>query len=329
MKKYLITGYSGFVSPHFLNYLESLKEKCVVLGVDIHKPDFENRYRFVECSFQQMNLLEKSRVEKVLQDFQPDYILHLASYSSVAYSWKNPVASFVNNSNIFLNLVDQIRTLNLACRMLSVGSSEEYGNVEAEFLPLREDLPPKPISPYAIARVSQEMLSQLYTRSYAADIILTRSFNHIGPGQKEIFVIPAFAKKLVALEKDKSLPRKITVGNLEIVRDFVDVRDVVRAYHLLLQRGESGEIYNICSEKGYSLRSILHRMMEITGVDAEITVDETLIRPNDNLVITGSNRKINRQLGWKPSIDIQQSLQDIIDFWRAQLKKLPNNKEIS
>ena len=318
MKKYLITGYSGFVSPHFLNYLESLKEECVVLGVDISEPEFEANYQYARCRFQQADLLEKSRVEEILQNFQPDYILHLASYSSVAYSWKNPVTSFVNNTNIFLNLVDQIRTLKLSCKMLSVGSSEEYGNVDPELLPLREDLPPKPVSPYAIARVSQEMLSQLYARSYESDIVLTRSFNHIGPGQKEIFVISAFAKKLIALEKDDSLEKRITVGNLEIVRDFVDVRDVVQAYYLLLHHGQSGEIYNICSEVGSSLKDILRQMMEITAVEAEIIVDETLIRPNDNRMIIGSNSKIRQQTGWKTTITIEQSLQDIINYWRTK-----------
>lgn len=320
MKKYLITGYSGFVSPHFLNYLESLKEECAVLGVDVYQPAFEDDYQYVKCSFQQTNLLEKTRVEKILQTFQPDYILHLASYSSVAYSWKNPVASFVNNTNIFLNLVDQIRALKLSCKMLSVGSSEEYGNVEPEFLPLREDLPPKPVNPYAIARVSQEMLSQLYARSYETDIILTRSFNHIGPGQRDIFVVSAFAKKLVALENDGFSAKRITAGNLEIVRDFVDVRDVVKAYYLLLNHGQSGEIYNICSETGHSLKDILRRMMEIVNIEAEIIIDETLIRPNDNQVIIGSNQKIQRQTSWKPAIPLEQSLQDIIDYWRAEIR---------
>lgn len=320
MKKYLITGYSGFVSPHFLNYLESLKEECTVLGVDVYQPAFEDDYQYVKCSFQQINLLEKTRVEKILQTFQPDYILHLASYSSVAYSWKNPVASFVNNTNIFLNLVDQIRALKLSCKMLSVGSSEEYGNVEPKFLPLREDLPPKPVNPYAIARVSQEMLSQLYARSYETDIILTRSFNHIGPGQRDIFVVSAFAKKLVALENDEFSAKRITAGNLEIVRDFVDVRDVVKAYYLLLNHGQSGEIYNICSETGHSLKDILRRMMEIVNIEAEIIIDETLIRPNDNQVIIGSNQKIQRQTSWKPAIPLEQSLQDIIDYWRAEIR---------
>lgn len=319
MKKYLITGYSGFVSPHFLNYLESLKKECVVLGTDICSPEFnEENFHYIKCSFQQADLLEKERVAEILREFQPDYILHLASYSSVAYSWKNPVASFVNNSNIFLNMVDQIRTLKLPSRILSVGSSEEYGNVAENLLPLREELPPKPVSPYAIARVSQEMLSQLYARNYNINIVLTRSFNHIGPGQKDIFVISAFAKKLVALEKNKNSLKKITVGNLEIIRDFVDVRDVVKAYYLLLHHGKTGEIYNVCSETGYSLREILRQMMEIIDIDAEIVIDETLIRPDDNQVIIGSNRKIHQQTSWKISISVQNSLRDIIDYWRAQ-----------
>lgn len=320
MKKYLITGFSGFVAPHFLNYLESLRENCQVLGVDINSPDrAARRYEYVNCAFRLADLGDKNAVGDILKGFQPDYVLHLASFSSVAYSWKNPVESFVNNSNIFLNLVDRIRLLKLPARILSIGSSEQYGNVAEKELPLREELPPQPRSPYAIARVSQEMLSQVYARSYGVDIVLTRSFNHIGPGQKDVFVISAFAGKLAAIEKNADSPKKITVGDLTIIRDFVDVRDVVRAYHQLLLNGETGEIYNVCSETGCSLADILRKMMRIINVDAEIIVDEKLFRPDDNRRIIGSNQKIRRQTGWQPSISIEESLRDVIDYWRAKV----------
>lgn len=323
MKKYLITGYSGFVSPHFLNYLESLQEVCSVLGVDINSPDFEaSNYKYVECTFQKIDLLDQEQVENILGEFQPDYILHLAAYSSVAYSWKNPVSAFVNNSNIFLNLVEQVRNLSLPCRILSVGSSEEYGNVTEELLPLHEEMPLKPTSPYAVARVSQEMLSQIYARSYGIDIILTRSFNHIGPGQKEIFVISSFAKKLIDFKNNPSSLKKMSVGNIELIRDFVDVRDVTKAYYLLLHQGKKGEIYNICSGIGYSLKDILLRMMSILELEVEIVIDEQLIRPDENKVIIGSNKKIYEEVAWKPLIPIRQSLTDILDYWMNKGKQL-------
>ena len=319
MKKYLITGYSGFVARHFLNYLESLGEECVILGVDINEPDSEGvAYKYLQCSFQRVDLLEKKQVQRLLCDFHPNYILHLASYSSVAYSWDNPVSAFVNNSNIFLNLVDQVRVLQLKCRILSIGSSEEYGNVSAESLPLREDTPTNPTSPYAVARVSQEMLSRVYALSYGIDIVLTRSFNHIGAGQKEVFVISSFAKKLVDIKNADGLFNELRVGNIDLLRDFVDVRDVVRAYFLLLYRGEKGEIYNICSGKGHALRDILLQMMNILDLDVPIIEDKALIRPSENKVIIGSYKKIQRELGWEPLIPIQDSLKDIIHYWSSK-----------
>ncbi len=319
MKRYLITGYSGFVSQHFLDHLESAGENCIVLGVDINEPSFDQKeYKYVQHSFAKINLLDKGQVDEMIAGYKPDYILHLASYSSVANSWTHPVTSFVNNTNIFLNLVDQVRLLALPCRILSVGSSEEYGKVSPDVLPLRENLPVNPISPYAVARVSQEMLSQIYAQSYGLDIVLTRSFNHIGPGQKDIFVISSFAKKLVDIKADPAAGRSITVGDIDIIRDFVDVRDVVKAYHLLLNKGKKGEIYNICSGTGNSLKEVLKKMMVILQLEADINIDTALIRPADNQVIIGSYEKIKNEIGWQPSIPLEKSLEDVLNYWRTK-----------
>jgi GDP-4-dehydro-6-deoxy-D-mannose reductase len=313
--KYLITGYSGFVSRHFLNLLESMQEPVIVLGVDITEPEESVLYSFVECSFIKVNLLNKEAVHDVLINFKPDFLLHLASYSSVAFSWENPVDAFVNNSNIFLNLIDQVRLLRLKCRILSVGSSEEYGNVAKEQLPLSEELPVKPTSPYAVARVSQEMLSEIYAQSYGIDIVLTRSFNHIGPGQKDIFVISSFAKKLANIKKSGAKEAKMTVGNIFLTRDFVDVRDVVKAYYLLFNKGKRGEVYNICSGTGSSLNDIVNEMARILDLTIETEVDDKLIRPGENQIIIGSNKKIALQTGWQPSIPLNVSLKEIIEYW--------------
>jgi GDP-4-dehydro-6-deoxy-D-mannose reductase len=294
------------------------------LGIDINNPEFVGEhFKFVRASFLKVDLLDKDQVENILSSFRPDYILHLASYSSVAYSWKHPVSAFVNNSNIFLNLIDQVRILALPCRILSIGSSEEYGSVQKENLPLREESVTKPSSPYAVARVSQEMLSQVYAHSYGIDIVLTRSFNHIGPGQRELFATSSFAKKLIIIKHDAALQRKVTVGNLEVVRDFVDVRDVARAYHLLLHKGKKGEIYNICSGVGHSLKQILLMMMKMEELDVELIVDPELIRPEENNFVIGSNDKICRELGWAPKIPIEESIRDILKFWDDQLQN-PN-----
>ena len=249
MKKYLITGFSGFVSQHFMNLLESIQEPVNILGVDINEPEIDSQFRFVKYNFLKLNLLDKEAVYNMLSDFEPDYILHLASYSSVAYSWKYPVEAFANNSNIFLNLVDQVRLLKLKCRILSVGSSEEYGNITEDQIPITELTTTKPNSPYAVARVSQEMMSAIYANNYDVDIVMTRSFNHIGPGQKDIFVISSFAKKLTDIKKGLVNSKSIVVGNIALIRDFVDVRDVVSAYYILLGKGKKGNVYNICSGK--------------------------------------------------------------------------------
>ncbi len=320
MKKYLITGYSGFVAKHFLDYLELQGEMCSVLGIDLNAPLFDTQsFKYVAAVFRQIDLLNKEDVDEVIKTYQPHFILHLASYSSVANSWINPVRSFANNTNIFLNLVDQVRLLELNCRILSVGSSEEYGRVSPDMIPLHEQLPTNPISPYAVARVSQEMLSRIYADSYGQNIVLTRSFNHIGPGQKSIFVIPSFAKKLLDIKSGLHEP-VISVGNIEVVRDFVDVRDVVRAYYLLLHKGQKGEVYNICSGKGYTLKDVLLQMMDILDIKAEVMVDSNLIRPNDNDIIIGNNHKILTEIGWQPAISLRNSLIDVLNYWQSPLK---------
>lgn len=319
MEKYLITGFSGFVSKHFIEYLESLNTNASVVGIDINYPEFSiTDYKHVLCSFRRIDLLDKNQVDNIIYQFKPDYILHLASYSSVAFSWKNPVASFSNNTNIFLNLLEQIRTMNLNCRVLSIGSSEEYGDVDEKDIPLTEDHSLKPVSPYAVARVSQEMLSKIYVDGYKLDIVLTRSFNHIGPGQRDIFVISSFAKQLADIKKNNK-PREIVTGNLSIIRDFLDVRDVVKAYHALFKSGRKGEIYNVCSGNGTSLELIIRKMKELLNINVETKTDPTLIRPNDNNIIIGSNEKIKRETGWNTTYTLENSLTDLLDYWYNSL----------
>ena len=317
MTKYLITGFSGFVSRHFLEYLTKHKTAVSVLGIDLLPPSFKAKdFSGLKWRYEKIDLLEKRKVEDLLWKFRPDYILHLASYSSVAFSWKNPTLSFQNNTNIFLNLLEVVRKLGLQTRILAVGSSDEYGNVTPDDLPLKEDSPLNPVSPYAVARVSQELLAKIYVEGFGLDIIRTRSFNHIGPGQREIFVVSSFARQMVELEKRRQSSGRITTGDVSIIRDFVDVRDVVRAYDLLFQRGRTGEIYNICRGKGCSLKEIIRTMAVILEIKVAIKVDPELIRPSDNRIIIGSNKKIMKETGWQPKISLQQSLRDIIQYWR-------------
>ena len=308
MKKLLITGIGGFVAHYFIEYLNKSNLKYEILGIDIS----EN----VECNYsnytyKQVNLRDKDLIRDVLKAFQPDYILHLASISSVSQSWQQPVESFVNNTNIFLNIIETIRELKLDTRILSVGSSEEYGNYPEYEMPLQEDYKLLPCNPYAVARVSQEMLSKLYADNFGVNIVMTRSFNHIGPKQKEIFVIPSFVKQLVSI-KNNPIENLMEVGNLEIVRDFLDVRDVVDAYYKLLTGGRIGEVYNVCSSKGVKLKEIIDIISKKLNITPEIKIDPKRVRPTDNLVIIGDNSKIKNELDWTPKYSLEATLQDMI-----------------
>lgn len=318
MNKYLITGFSGFVGRHFVECLENKGKSCLIKSLDIHDPNFRfDQYKNVKISFEKINLLSKDHVEYVINEFQPNYILHLASFSSVAFSWKEPVQSFQNNTNIFLNLIDAVRKLNIDTRILSIGSSEEYGNVNDADLPLTEDQKLNPVSPYAVARVSQEYLSRIFINGYGMDIIMTRSFNHIGPMQRSIFFVSSIAKQLVELKKAGKKRGKIVTGDVSIVRDFTDVRDIVDAYELLLKEGKKGHIYNVCSGIGLSLKDLIDMMAEELNIEVDIIVDNRLIRPADNKKIIGSNEKIKRELGWRNTIPLKQSLKDILLYWES------------
>jgi GDP-4-dehydro-6-deoxy-D-mannose reductase len=306
--KYLVTGANGFVGQYFIKYLVDNFDHVEVIGTyrnDIG--DFKNE----NVQYERINLQDQKAILSLLDKYKPEFIVHLAAESSVGYSWLHPVKSFNNNVNIFLHLVEAIRILKFKTRILSVGSSESYGNVHKDEVPLKEAHRLNPISPYAVARVAQEMLSKVYINGYGLDIILTRSFNHIGPGQDSRFVIPSFVQQVIDRKQSNSLSA-IETGNLLIVRDFLDVRDVVVAYNLLLEKGQKGEIYNICTSRGHKLQEILDIISEILKYKITTKVNPKFIRPNDNLTIIGDNSKLKDEIGWTPKITIRQSLVDII-----------------
>lgn len=314
MKKIMITGVSGFVGHHFIQYLYDERLEFKICGVDLREPTYDlNPYKDrLSIDFKSVNLLDIDAIREVFQEFTPDYILHLASFSSVAYSWQHPADSFVNNTNLFLNLMTVVGEFHKDCRILSVGSSEEYGNVTVEDVPIKERLAVKPSSPYAIARVSQEMLSKLYVDSFGYNIVMTRSFNHIGPWQDERFVVPSFIKRIRNI-KDQGLSEGIIeTGDTSIVRDFVDVRDVVRAYYLLLTQAQAGSVYNICSGEGIALSNLIDRIADKFGVTVTTKVNSDYVRPNDNRVMIGENFKIKHDLGWIPQIPLEKTLDDMI-----------------
>jgi GDP-4-dehydro-6-deoxy-D-mannose reductase len=318
MNKVLITGFTGFVSKYLLDHLADSSEEFTILGLSRSQYFDAFSIKNLTISVKKIDLNSQAELKDVLAHFRPNYIYHLASDSSVSYSWVKPIESFLNNTNIFLNLVESVRLLGLKCKILSVGSSEEYGMVSTNDLPLTEESILNPISPYAVARVSQELLSKVYVQGYGMDIIMTRSFNHIGPNQKDNFVISSFARQIIQYKL--GLIDTIEVGNVSIIRDFLDVRDVVKAYTALMANGTSGEVYNICSNQGYALSEIIAMMMNLAGVAHGYTVNPALIRPVDNPVIIGSNAKIKVQCDWQPHIPFEKTLQDTLNYWSTQLQ---------
>jgi GDP-4-dehydro-6-deoxy-D-mannose reductase len=239
----------------------------------------------------------------------------------VSYSWEYPVESFNNNTNIFLNILEAVRREDIKARVLSVGSSEEYGNVSEHEVPLTETAPLKPTSPYGVARVSQELLSKVYVEGFGLDIVMTRSFNHIGPYQREVFVIPGFIKQFATAEKEGRREFILRTGDIDVVRDFSDVRDVVIAYAMLMERGLKSEVYNVCSGIGQNLSDLISLIGRIMGMKTEILRDSALGRPSENRIIVGDRTKISSLCGWKPSFSIEKTLGDTIEYWRLFLKR--------
>ncbi len=312
-KRILVTGSAGFVAGHFMDYLAQRNEPFDVYGIDMINPLYMDRFEAERINFKQeiMDLMDGSRLSRAIAKFQPDYVLHLAALSSVAYSWKHPEETFLNNSTVFMNLIRAIRDLGHPCRVLSVGSSEEYGSVADENLPVAETQPLQPGSPYAVARVTQEQLSKMYVDEFGMDIVMTRSFNHIGPRQDKRFVVPSFVDRIRKIKENGNKSGEIETGNIDIIRDFVDVRDVVRAYYMLLEKGEKGEVYNICSGREVKLRDLIQLIAEEYGVEVTTRVNPDYVRPNDILRIVGDPGKINRVLGWSASTELRKTIQDM------------------
>ena len=212
-------------------------------------------------------------------------------------------------------IADDLRKIGLDCRIQLAGSSEEYGMVNPDEVPITEDNPLRPLSPYGVSKVAQDLLGYQYYMSYKMDIVRTRGFNHTGPRRPPVFVCSDFAKQIVDIEKGLR-PPVMYVGNLDAKRDFTDVRDIVRGYFLALEKGKSGQVYNICSEKCYSMREILDMLLAKSNIKIEIKLDKSRLRPSDVPLLIGSCDRFREDTGWKPVIPFDQTLQEILDFWR-------------
>lgn len=306
----LITGAGGFVGHHLIEYLEKQDE------TDIHGTVFLDTEKLAlpEENIHKLNLVDRNNVYDVLNKVKPTEIYHLAAQSSVGVSWAKPLETIMTNIVGTVNLFECIKELGLKCRVLIIGSSEQYGEVPVEMLPIKETYDTNASNPYAITKKTQEDFAKLYCENENIEIIFVRAFNHIGPGQNEKFVVSNWLHQIVAMENSTE-DHILKVGNINVKRDFTDVRDIVRGYYLLMQKGNSGEVYNIGSGNSITLSELLNVMTECSALDdIKIEVDESRLRTNDVADIRCDNSKIFNDIGWKPEIAIKTSIQDAITF---------------
>jgi GDP-4-dehydro-6-deoxy-D-mannose reductase len=310
--KVLVVGASGFVGNHLVDCFLANSDEVYTSGAEAVIPLSKIP---VDHQFCGLDILDSKKLESVLSKVNPEYIVHLAAQSSVAKSWENPSQTMRINVEGPINLLDAMRTLRLNPRVLLIGSSEEYGKVEENENPIMESRRPAPMNPYAISKYSQEQIGTLYAKAYGMDILMTRSFNHFGPGQGRGFAVPDFCSQIVSIERGEAEP-VIKVGNIDVYRDFTDVRDVVKAYRTLLAKGKSGEIYNVGSGKVYSIKEILITLIQLSSKHISYEISPGKLRPVENIKIQASIDKITTATGWKPQIKLDETLKDSLEYWR-------------
>ncbi len=317
--KALITGITGFVGSHLAELL--LKEGLEVIGTTRPRSKTENIDHLKgNIVLVEGDIRDYASVLGVVDKYYPKYLFHLAAQSFVPMSWKAPIETLVTNIVGTANVLEAARYLETKDEMgiLVAGTSEEYGLVSPNCLPVSESCPLRPQSPYGVSKVGADLLTQQYVRSYGISAVVTRAFNHTGPRRGEVFVSSNFAKQLVEIEKGKR--SEIRVGNLQSKRDFSDVRDIVRAYWLAVNKCLPGEAYNICSGEAVSIEDLLLKMVKMTSVlPKKIVEDVERLRPSDVPVLVGDCNKFKDQTGWKPEIPLEKTLEDLINYWRERV----------
>ena len=308
--KALIIGAAGFVGKYLLAHL-SETYPWQLYATKLPQEDIQ----FDHATILNLNILEKEDILHTLKEIQPDYIFHLAAQSSVALSWKKPALTVDINIKGCLNLLDAIREADLSPKILLIGSGEEYGNISSENIPVSEDTLPRPGNIYAATKVCQNMIGSIYAQAYHMDVMLVRAFNHIGPEQAPAFVVSDFCKQVAEIEKGNSEP-VIRVGNLSAKRDFTDVRDVVRAYGLLIQHGQAGETYNIGSGHAIAIQELLDRILQLSNSNITVETDVNKLRPVDVPIIEADISKLQACISWKPEIPLDQTLLETLNYWR-------------
>lgn len=314
----LITGVGGFAGSHLADFLLT-ETDWQVIGCDLFEENTPAHLRGrIACS--SVDLCDSEAVQRMLGETAPDVILHLAALAKVGDSWDNPWPVLHNNIRGQLNILEALVHLGATARVMVVGSNEEYGLVQPGELPLTEKSPLRPNSPYGVSKVSQDMLGLQYHLSHELPVIRVRPFNHIGPRQSPGFVAPDFARQIAEAEAGLR-PARIKVGNLEAQRDFCDVRDMVRAYYLAVDRGVPGEVYNIGSGQARSIQELLDVLLSHSRVEITIETDPTRLRPSDVPLVLCDASKFRALTGWTPVIPFATSLRDVLDDWRQRVQE--------
>lgn len=318
MERVLITGITGFVGSH-------LSELLLAKGLEVYGTErWRSRTENIEHIKDKIKLIKTDMrdahsVETLISKVQPDYVFHLAAQSFVPMSWSAPTETLETNAMGTINLFEAIRKSKLDTKIHVAGSSEEYGMVYENELPIRETNPLRPLSPYGVSKVTQDMLSYQYNKSYGLKIVLTRAFNHTGPRRGEVFATSNFSKQVAEIEKGLKKP-VMEVGNLDARRDFSDVRDVVKAYWLSLHKCDFGEVYNICSGKAISIQELLDMILGFSEVkNIKVVQDPSRMRPSDVPILEGNCDKFKKKTGWKPEIPLERTIEDLLNYWRERV----------
>jgi len=318
----LITGITGFVGSHLAEYcLKRPKVKVYGTVISHHLGDELKRVEHIKDKIEllECNLTNRVAVERVLRISEPDKIFHLAAQSFVPTSWKSPEDTLYNNIFPELNIFEVVREMKLDPVIVIACSSEEYGLVFENELPIKETNPLRPLSPYAVSKIAQEKLAYQYHKSYGLKTVLTRFFNTEGPERGQDFVTSNFTKQIAEIEKSKRGP-VIYVGNLETKRDFTDVRDMVRAYWLASGKCKFGEPYNVCSGKARSIKEVLELLLSLSKVkNIKVKQSPERMRPSDVPMLVGDCSKFRKQTGWRPKIPFEKTMEDLLNYWREKV----------
>jgi len=317
----LITGATGFVGRHLINLLSSDVSKFEIYGSCFpEKPERSADLGIKEIFY--LDLRSEESVQEAVKEFRPAWIFHLAAISNVRISWEMRRETLETNLMGTFFLYEAVLNFVPGARILFVSSSDVYGYLKPAQSAYKEEDRSGVVSPYAFTKVSGELLCEFYTRVENLDIVIARPFPHTGPGQSPDFVCSDWARQIALIEKSWPFPKKdpvIKVGNLETKRDYSDVRDVVRAYYLLMQKGRKGEVYNVCSGRTVALKNILKILLSFSQSRAKIQTDAAKIRKGDIPYLAGDNQKIIKETGWKPQIPLEKSLKDLLEYWRQRV----------